>query len=865
MAEDDSLDDPAAKACRPWKGMGISMKKGIIKAAVFIATFVLALIVASGIMNKGHDNLTVEMSKAGFPLITMEMEGVAYNQLHGYAQVMDTAFQRDTVTVLGADRSTGFIIDTFGEKVTGISMEVRSIDGSRLIENRELTDYTVKKDQIIGQLALKDLIDSDVEYSLVIILELDGSRPVYYYTRAIWSDSLHAAEKLEFCRDFHKRLYDREAARELTKYLETDSRLEDNSSFHNVNIHSSLRQITWGELNVREVLEPVFRLQEIASQTASFTGDYIVTTLSDGNKTYYLVKEYFRIRYSPERMYLLDYERTMTQIPDPENMYGNDKILLGIANADVDMLESEDGNIVTFVTANRLFGYDVNNNKLTSIFGFYDKNNADLRNIYDQHSIRILDVDEGGNTQFAVYGYMNRGRHEGEVGVQIYTYNSSLNTVEELVYIPSDKSYAVLAAEMEQLLYLNREGLLYLQMDHTVYKVDLAERTYTRLIDVVQDESLWVSENHKIAIWPEGEDRYHSSGLNIRNLSLDEGNMVLAESGEAIMPLGFMDEDIIYGTAKLEDIVEENSGHIFFPMYKVSICNSKGELLKEYAQPDIYITGCEVEDHQIMLERAERLESGEYRKIERDHIMNNVEAVTGKNQVVTADIDIYERYVQIQTRKSIDATNIKILTPKEVVYEGGRSLSLEGEREIDRYYVYGPYGIDTISLSPAGAVNRAYELSGVVVDGNGKCIWIKGNRVVRNQIMAIKEASVTEEKDSLAVCLDTIFRFEGLVRNSEYLLSQGQSVLEVLEENLEDAKILDMTGCSLDAMLYYVNRDIPVLALLKNGEAVLVTGFNEYNVVIMEPSTGTLYKKGMNDSTEWFAENGNCFITYSRN
>lgn len=865
MAEDDSLDDPAAKACRPWKGMGISMKKGIIKAAVFIATFVLALIVASGIMNKGHDNLMVEMSKAGFPLITMEMEGVAYNQLHGYAQVMDTAFQRDTVTVLGADRSTGFIIDTFGEKVTGISMEVRSIDGSRLIENRELTDYTVKKDQIIGQLALKDLIDSDVEYSLVIILELDGSRPVYYYTRAIWSDSLHAAEKLEFCRDFHKRLYDREAARELTKYLETDSRLEDNSSFHNVNIHSSLRQITWGELNVREVLEPVFRLQEIASQTASFTGDYIVTTLSDGNKTYYLVKEYFRIRYSPERMYLLDYERTMTQIPDPENMYGNDKILLGIANADVDMLESEDGNIVTFVTANRLFGYDVNNNKLTSIFGFYDKNNADLRNIYDQHSIRILDVDEGGNTQFAVYGYMNRGRHEGEVGVQIYTYNSSLNTVEELVYIPSDKSYAVLAAEMEQLLYLNREGLLYLQMDHTVYKVDLAERTYTRLIDVVQDESLWVSENHKIAIWPEGEDRYHSSGLNIRNLSLDEGNMVLAESGEAIMPLGFMDEDIIYGTAKLEDIVEENSGHIFFPMYKVSICNSKGELLKEYAQPDIYITGCEVEDHQIMLERAERLESGEYRKIERDHIMNNVEAVTGKNQVVTADIDIYERYVQIQTRKSIDATNIKILTPKEVVYEGGRSLSLEGEREIDRYYVYGPYGIDTISLSPAGAVNRAYELSGVVVDGNGKCIWIKGNRVVRNQIMAIKEASVTEEKDSLAVCLDTIFRFEGLVRNSEYLLSQGQSVLEVLEENLEDAKILDMTGCSLDAMLYYVNRDIPVLALLKNGEAVLVTGFNEYNVVIMEPSTGTLYKKGMNDSTEWFAENGNCFITYSRN
>lgn len=130
--------------------------------------------------------------------------------------------------------------------------------------------------------------------------------------------------------------------------------------------------------------------------------------------------------------------------------------------------------------------------------------------------------------------------------------------------------------------------------------------------------------------------------------------------------------------------------------------------------------------------------------------------------------------------------------------------------------------------------------------------------------MAIKEASVTEEKNSLAVCLDTIFGLEGLVRNSEYLLGQGMSVMEILEENLVDAQVLDLTGCNLDALLYYVNQDIPVLALLENGEAVLVTGFNEYNVVIMEPSTGTLYKKGMNDSTEWFTENGNCFITYTR-
>lgn len=196
--------------------------------------------------------------------------------------------------------------------------------------------------------------------------------------------------------------------------------------------------------------------------------------------------------------------------------------------------------------------------------------------------------------------------------------------------------------------------------------------------------------------------------------------------------------------------------------------------------------------------------------------------------------------------------------------EGGRKLVIPDEEKPLRYYVYGPYGVDGIYTSPASAVELAYEIPGVVVNGSGELIWLKGNRVTRNQIMAIKEPERTEEGGSLTVCLDSIFRFEGLVRNSEYLMEQGKTVLDVLEENLDDAEILDMTGCSLDAMLYYVNKDIPVLALLENGEAVLITGFNEYNVVIMEPASGSLYKKGMNDSTEWFEENGNCFITYIR-
>lgn len=838
------------------------MKRSVIKLSVFFLVFLLSLVIVGRFMNMGHDNLTMEMAPASLPLVTMSYQGMEYNRLHGYLGDTDTAFQRESLTVLGEGRETGFVVDTFGETVNGVSIEVRSADGSRLIENTEVGGLNVQGDRISGTITLKDLIERNTEYSLKILLNLEKDRQAAYYTRVIWGEDLHTGEKLDFCRDFHEKLYDREAARELTKYLETNSRLEDNSSFHRVNIHSSFRQITWGDLEVREVAAPAVRLTEIGSQTASLLFDYTVATSEGGGFTYYMVQEYFRIRYTADRIYLLDYERTMTQIPNVEKLCANDKILLGIADTDVNMMESEDGNVVVFEVAGRLYSYDVTTNKLTVIFSFYDRQNGDARTLYQQHGIRILYVDEGGNVQFAVYGYMNRGRHEGEVGIQLYTHNSSQNTIEELLYIPYDKTYGVLAAEMDRLLYLNREQKLYLVLNNTVYGIDLAGRTYSRLLEISQDEGLQVSEDRRIAVWPTGEDIYHSTALEIRNLGSDTRKTISVDPDQVIRPLGFMEEDIIYGVAYARDVAQESSGRMFFPMYKICICNSAGEVLKEYSQTDIYVTECTVADNQITLERVRRLESGEYQETQQEHITNNMEPGEGKNQVAAVDTERYGRYVQIRLRKDVDSKTVKILTPKEVVFEGGRKILLQDESLQERYYVFGPYGVDGIFISPGEAVNLAYEVSGTVTDQKGEIVWRKGNRAARNQIMAIEEAGVSEEKGALAVCLDTVLGYEGISKNTQYLLDRGETVLQVLEDNLIGATILDLTGCSLDAALYYVDRDIPVLALLENGSAVLLVGFNEFNVGILDPAKGTIDKMGLKDSAAWFEENGNQFITY---
>jgi len=840
------------------------MKKTIIRIAVCVVVFLASALIIGSIMNQGHNNMTMEMAPATLPMITMESGGVACNELHGNTVEMDVAYQKDCITLLGEGRQANFTVNTFGREITGISTEVRSIDGSRLIENSEVTGWKANGKSFSVSLTLKDLIDTNTQYSLTLILELEGEQKVYYYTTILWNDDVHISEILEFATDFHGKLYDKEMAKELTKYLESNSKLTDNGTFHKVNIHSSFQQITWGSLEPVQEDAASIRLTQISGNVASLLMDFVVSTGEGKNKIYYNVEEYYRVRYTSERMYLLDYERTMTQIPDTTRMYANDKILLGITDENVDMMESADGNTVVFSDMGQLLSYNAATNGLTVIFSFYGKDNADRRTLYDNHGIKILDVDEGGNVKFAVYGYMNRGRHEGETGIQIISYDNSLNTIEEEVYIPYSKSYAVLKDEMEQLLYRNRQQHVYFFLENGVYDVDLENRSAEQLVSIRQDDSLQVSENHEIIVWQEGDDINHSNQLNVRNLNTGEQTVIRAEDGEAIRPLGFMGEDIIYGVARESDIRTENSGQIFYPMYKVCISNSSGDNLKEYGQDGIYIVDCAIEGNQITLSRIQRSENGSYQEILDDQIMNNVEEEPGQNKVVTADIDIYERYVQIQTKTTIDTRTIKVLNPKEVVFEGGRELTLDAVSEVSRYYVYNAYGVQGIYSAPGKAVKEAYDSAGVVANDRGITVWLKGNRVSRNQIMAIKEESVTDQKNSLTVCLDNILRHAGITRNTEYDLAQGKTAIQILEENMTGVQVLDLSGCSLDAVLYYVNQDIPVLAILEDGEAVLVTGFNEFNVVIMEPSTGKLYKKGMNDATTWFAENGNHFISYMK-
>ncbi len=568
-------------------------------------------------------------------------------------------------------------------------------------------------------------------------------------------------------------------------------------------------------------------------------------------------------------MYLLDYEREMNQIFNEEaEVFVNDKIMLGIAGDDVKIHESDGGNVFAFVVADKLYSYNVTDNKLARLFSFYEniEGLTDLRNMYDRHDIRILSVDETGNVNFMVYGYMNRGRHEGNMGVVVYNYNSMTNTVEEKIYIPYQKSYELLKNDISRLSYVNRVNVYYFMLNGCVYAVNLETEVCQVIAHGLREGRYHVSESNKMLVWQEGEDLYAGSRLVLMNLNTQSRTGIEAEEGEYISILGFMDEDMIYGLTKREDIVEEKNRSVMMPMYCVRIQSENGDVLKTYQKDGIYVAGSVIEENQIMLSRVVwNEETQEYEAISDDHIMSTQQVKEGVNTIGKVVTENYETIRQISVKNEIDAKGLKRLTPREVLFEGNHNVAItEPEETEPRYYVYGKNGIEGIYANPGRAVALAYSAAGVVVDDDGGYVWRRESRSARNQIMAITEDEMSETRSSLAVCLDTILKFEGISRNTQRLLDSGSTVFSILDTDLQEETILDLTGCSLDAVLYYVNKDIPVLALLEDDNAVLIVGFNELNIVVMDPITGTLYKKGMNDSTEWLSENGNRFITYVR-
>ena len=835
-------------------------------------------------MNRGNTDMTTEMSDASYPLVSFMCDGRQFNQMHGYAQEMDAAGVREHITPLPEERKLDFVVDTYGTEIERISFKIRSLRDDRLIEDTQIYDYAREGDRIRGSFTVKDLLRTGSEYSLCLMLETGAGAKLYYYTQLLRSEDCALSEKLEFACHFSDMTFDRVmGASELPTYLESNAQ-GDNSTFHKVNIHSSSNQVYWGNLPVERLTEPMMTVKDIDAETAQICLDYIVQIPEETRLRSYFVEECFRLRLGTERMYLLDYERTMDQIftlgsqekkegvPDVASIIAGNKIVLGITDTNVQKMESVDGNTLAFVNCGRLFTYDVADNRISEVFSFYGDDLKDRRETLRMHDIRICQVQETGNIVFLVYGYMNCGVREGRMGVSVYEYDSTLNTVEEKVFVPYDGSYELLKNDIEKLSFAGEQGL-HLLLKDSIYEVSLEGGGCTMLAEDLPVSGVISSADGMMAAWSSSSDLYDAKELILKNLMTDVESTVRAGEDERLLPISFFGADLVYGIAKISDIGQDSSGHMVFAMHTICIRDEEGAILKEYTQPDVYITGVDVNGGMITLHRAVRDENGILQPYADDQILNNSGTGSKKNTIETAVTERFETIVQIAVRSEIKTASMQILDPRFVIFEGERVAEMQNNGRKNICYLYQKGHLQDICENVYEPVEKVYQGSGVVRDANGSVIYRRMTLPVKNQIMAISGSVTTVSKEDIpiavqAAAVDTMLSYLGVHTQTREQMEDGSTAKQILEEALPAAEVLDLSGVTPDALLYYTAQDIPVLMQMKDGSAMLLIGYNELNIVVMNPvgreNGDQVYKIGRGDAAKMLSENGNRFLVCLR-
>lgn len=780
------------------------MKNLKYKVIISILAFVMVAVATFVVTRVAEEEQSTRsvMGDAGLPLVYMVSEGGnEYNLLHGYVTNIDESMLHECITPLPEDRRLTIRVLDYGQTITGISYEIRSLDGKEFLESTDVTEYISGEEYTEAVLNIKNLLNKDEQYMLKIIVRTP-EKTASYYTRIVHGGDLMLDEKLEYVLHFSEVTYDDEAINEIIPKLEPDS-TGDNTNLGHVNIHSKLSQVGWGQLTPIVATKVWPTIAEIEGNVADIRLEYQVTTkAAGGGMDWYDVVEFFRIRRADETTtYVLGYERYVDQIFDGEDdLNDSGRIYLGITSGlegDMQLVSDSAGKITCFVRRGELWSYNAKSNQFVRIFSFMDDDTKydSIRESYDQHGIKIMNVSSDGSVDFVVYGYMNRGAHEGEMGVSVCSYNAENNSVNEILYVPRNEIYDIIKLDVERLVYLNDEGRFFMYQGGYIYSIDCDTKEYMVVSENAIDSTCVFSEENAVFAYQEGGNADNCEAINIIQLKTGETGRIEAGQGRYIKTLGLIDGNMIYGRAyKIEGYLDERENWIY-PMYKLEIADSEYNIVKEYEKNNIRITSVEADDNKIIIERMQYNSEGILEPASEDQLLSKEVASEEGLYVKQVATDVRQKESYIMLTGSVpDSALTKVVNAKPAIFDAGALIYMSETSSINQFYmVYGLGKLKLLTENLTEAIKSANEWAGVVVDSDGSIIWDRYKPAV---------ASVNPE--------------EGC--------------------NLE--KKLDITGCNLDEALYYIEEGMLLRIKAAADNYLIVYGYDKTNVYAFNEASG---------------------------
>ena len=837
--------------------------KYLVKIAVLFTVFVGAILFFGSNMDEVMFRIEkdITISEASLPTMATRADGAVANRLYGYTSPMDEFSVRENIVSVEADKVVELLIDERNTDVRKLHYEISDVVTREEIASGTILALEKEGDLKRARIKLTAEMESGREYVATIILVDSESRRIYYYFRIKYYENTCFAEKVSFITEFTENALSKNH-NAVIPYLESTYR-DEGSTYSYINIKDSFYMVCWGNLQPKLLTEPVLQLSEVYSNIAVGTVTYMVELETDTGVEQYYVTEKYRIIVTDTAKHLLNYERTMEALFDVTlASVSQNQFKLGVSNeTELEFYTNTDSSMLAFVRNKELWHYNMAENRVSQVFSLRNDNEAEQGRSCEEYDIRILNLYENGDISFMVYGHMGRGTYEGKTGILLYRYYRGEERIEEQLYLPVAATYQKIHQELGNFSYMSEYDVFYFMAYSTLYSYNLITETLMVISDSAREESVVFSKDAAYVAWQE-EGAENKAQLLF--LETGERKEVLAPEGEFIRVLGLIDENLIYGYGRLDDVMPGGDGALLYPAYQVKIADKDGNVKKTYEKQGYYVVDANASGNSICLNRVERGRTG-YEVAEDDYIINSVDVQ--KKPVVLekriTELMFVEYYIDLPSAYKMEEAPKAERVPNTVISKD-TTVRIEALEEVREQYMVWSFG-DIILLTDdcAEAITLAdrADVVGTVMNETGRVVWERGVKFSADLVAAItgvscKETGLTSRQAVVQMMADSVD-----AELAGALFTEEQSVKAFLEAQT-GRRVLELGGITLDEALYYVYKGVPVFAMADGVDAVLITQYSATTVVVYNPKEGKKETLSLDEAEEMFLEAGNVFVSF---
>ena len=899
------------------------VQTGIV-AVVFVATILAALAAMHFLRpreNTETETVYAEMTEAGtLPVVQIVWEKQPINTLYGTRERLGTVSLWDSTVPVSVERTFSFQIAPNEAEVNDISYRVRATGNGKLMEEGKVKKWETDEEtgELHVEMTFSNLLEEKQEYQLEIGLKTKEYGELYYHTRLYCGPQENIVQLMDFARIFSDATFDKKQAEAvLVPYILT-GQSRDNQDLSHVDLYNKFSALTWGTLAPEIQGAVQTRIQELSSTQISLSFQYQIRSESDDDtSSLFDVHEFFCLRVRDGHIYILDYERDMTEqfTAAPADLHENG-IYLGVGADYSDVTASENGTYLAFVKGGQVWLLDTKEKHLQKVFGWQD-------GLQDSYAVQIIRATEDGTLDFLVYGYVAAGVYEGDCQIQCYRYHTeetgeeiketeSLEDIEDaeeteslgetedaeeteslgetedaeetnnteetetegthttannkmvlelLFYLPVEEFGKTLEAHFGDVEYINEADRCYLLLGSVLYRISLTDGKSEVVQDELRKGHYCVNPAGNRMAWETGNGQEQSEVICELNMDTGEIRDIFPKEGTVVLA-GFIESDLVYGVNESGETGKTADGSVVDPCDRVCIVSPEGELVREYTDDDRKILQIDTYDNYIAMTMGQEVD-GVYRETGREKLLSGQKVTTGVYANIAKRVTgqkLTEAVIEGTTSLGLSRYSVSDALPL-LILENLKTPNITWKQtETGLYYAFGEGRLLAVCDTASEAIGAVVDMAGVVRDADMRQCW---NKELRDLYVTlpIEELKAETEEDTLATCMKILLEQDQVRRYKvEAQLQAGKTPEAVLESQL-NSKFCDLQGSQVSWLLYYINTGSPVLAVTGEQTAVLLVGYDTGHIMLYDPVQGQ-YTMTIEEAEAFFAERGSWFMTY---